>query len=139
MIIGLRVEKAEKSKDKVKEKRRKEVALKEKKELEIFESVIVRLGRLRFRQRWLEGQVSGSLTLVVMGVCVLVGVLLGFVGGWCMAGVRGGEGVMAGYIDGVMDGRNWSEGWQHGEQVRRGLGWSMERYGVLSGIPSVVI
>jgi hypothetical protein len=138
MNIGRRVEKADKKT--VGSEHRvgmEEVVLKEKGKVEVFERVVVRLGRLRFRQSWLEREVSGSLTLAVMGICVLVGVLVGVGGGWV---ARGGEGGSVGDLGSVMEGaRNWSEHWQYGDQIQKGLGWSMERDDIFVGIPSVVI
>lgn len=45
----------------------------------------MRLGKLRFRQHWIQREVSESLTAaVVFGVSGL-GIFLGFVGGWIAA------------------------------------------------------
>jgi len=139
-MIDRRVEKAEKfkKKDVDEDRERKEVVMKEKGEVEVFESVVVRLGRLRFRQMWLRREVSGSLTAAVVVACIGLGILVGFVGGWLMAGMKGtemGEGVGIGEMMG--EGRNWTELWQYDDQVDGGLGWSLGKEDLLSIIPSV--
>jgi hypothetical protein len=52
---------------------------------EVFDVCYIRMGTFSFRQKWIEREISESLTAVV-GLGVLgVGIIVGFVCGWATA------------------------------------------------------
>lgn len=58
--------------------------------LEIFEQCYMRLGKLRFRQHWLQREVSESLSAAILFGVTGMALLVGFMGGWLMNESRRG-------------------------------------------------
>jgi hypothetical protein len=53
--------------------------------IEVFDVCYIRMGTFSFRQRWIQREVSDSLTAVVALGILGLGIAVGFVCGWAMA------------------------------------------------------
>ena len=55
---------------------------------EVFDVCYIRMGTFSFRQKWIEREVSDSLTIVVALGILGLGIIVGFVCGWATANSR---------------------------------------------------
>jgi len=56
--------------------------------IEVFDVCYIRMGTFSFRQKWIEREVSESLTVVVALGILGLGTVVGFVCGWVTANSR---------------------------------------------------
>lgn len=60
--------------------------------MEVFDMCFLRLGDYSFERRWLDRDVSGSLTAVVGSGILGLGMGIGLLVGWCLRGEAWREG-----------------------------------------------
>lgn len=81
--------------------------------MEVFDMCFIRLGNYSFERRWLDRDISESLTAAAGSGILALGILVGLLIGWCMRGDSWREGC-GGYGIGVgleLGGTGKNMGW----------------------------